>query len=46
LFFHVRPTDPGTFVTVTLTLVAVLGACWVPPRRAMRVDPTVALRYE
>ena len=47
MLFGVRPTDLTTFllVVVTLCLIALL-ACYVPARRAMKIDPMIALRDE
>jgi ABC-type antimicrobial peptide transport system permease subunit len=47
LIVGVRPTDATTFVTVATFLAGIaLVACWIPARRATRVSPLVALRYE
>ncbi len=47
LLFQITPADPATYSAVAVVLATVaLMACWIPGRRAMRVDPNVALRHE
>jgi putative ABC transport system permease protein len=47
MLFEIKPTDPATFVGVGVALaLAALAACYIPARRAMRVDPVAAMRWE
>jgi len=47
LLFEVTPTDAGTYAAVSVVLLsATLIGCWIPARRAARVDPQTALRSE
>jgi len=47
LIYGVTATDPATFIGIPLALIAAVGlAIYLPARRAMNIDPIVALRYE
>jgi predicted permease len=47
LIYGIGTGDPYTYIGVSLALLSVtVAACWIPARRAMRVDPIIALRYE
>jgi ABC-type antimicrobial peptide transport system permease subunit len=45
LLFGVAPHDPATFAAVVATMLAIgVGACWIPARRAARIDPVITMR--
>ncbi|MGH9395655.1 MAG: hypothetical protein ACRD18_02220 [Terriglobia bacterium] len=47
MLFHVSATDPATFVGIALVFIVVtLLACYIPARRAAKIEPMEALRYE
>jgi ABC-type lipoprotein release transport system permease subunit len=47
MLYGVSPADPATFTVVSLFLIGVsVAACYLPARRATRVDPLAALRHE
>jgi len=47
LLFGIEPNDPATFAVVAMLMAAIgLGACWIPGRRAARIDPAIAMRAE
>jgi ABC-type antimicrobial peptide transport system permease subunit len=47
ILYGVEPTDPVTFATVFMLMVAIASvACWIPVKRALRIAPMMALRHE